>query len=84
MSSNQKNKYGIVNRSVITDPQISVGAKALYAVLCCYANKHRICWPMISTLADDLGSSQSSVDKWIRELKNHNYIERKGRQLVVH
>jgi DNA-binding MarR family transcriptional regulator len=67
----------------MTDPNLSVSAKALYAVLCCYANKNRLCWPSISTLADDLNSGQSSVKRWIKELKSHNYIMRVGRKLTI-
>ena len=54
-------RFGIVTHQVMTDPSVSVSAKALYAVLCCYANKERQCWPSISRLADDLDSGQSSV-----------------------
>ena len=52
-------------------------------VLSCYANKQRTCFPSISTLADDLGSSQSSIDRWIKELKEYKYIERIGRKLTL-
>tara|TARA_B100000780_G_C20864865_1_gene343903 strand:+ start:94 stop:354 length:261 start_codon:yes stop_codon:yes gene_type:complete len=76
-------RFGIVKHHVMTDPNLSVQAKALYAVLCCYANKNRLCWPSISTLADDLDSSQSSVKRWIKELKTHNFITRIGRKLTI-
>ena len=79
----KNNKFGIVNREVITDPDLSIGAKTLYSVLCCYANKQRTCFPSISTLADDTGSSQSSIDRWIKELKKHKYIRRIGRKLTI-
>jgi len=79
----QKNRFGIVNREVMTDPNLSIAAKALYGVLSCYANKQRTCFPSISTLADDTGSSQSSIDRWIKELKKHKYIKRTGRKLTI-
>ena len=79
----QKNRFGIVSREVITDPNLSIGAKSLYSVLSCYANKQRTCFPSISTLADDLGSSQSSIDRWIKELKLHKYIKRVGHKLTI-
>ena len=79
----KKNRFGIVKHEVITDPCLSVSAKALYSVLCCYANKDRICWPSISTLADDLDSSQSSIKRWLKELKHYNYIKRIGRKLTI-
>lgn len=79
----KNNRFGIVNREVITDPNLSIGAKALYSVLCCYANKQRTCFPSISTLADDIGSSQSSIDRWIKELKTYKYVKRIGRKLTI-
>lgn len=79
----KKNRFGIVNREVITDPNLSIGAKALYSVLSCYANKQRTCFPSISTLADDIGSSQSSIDRWIKELKTYKYVKRIGRRLTI-
>jgi len=79
----KKNRFGIVNREVITDPNLSIGAKALYSVLSCYANKQRTCFPSISTLADDTGSSQSSIDRWIKELKTYKYVKRIGRRLTI-
>jgi hypothetical protein len=79
----QKNRFGIVNREVITDPNLSIGAKTLYSVLSCYANKQRTCFPSINTLADDTSSSQSSIDRWIKELKTFKYIKRVGRKLTI-
>ncbi len=79
----ESNRYGIVKHKVCTDPNLSVQAKGLYSILCCYANKNRICWPSISKLADDCGSSQSSVKRWIKELKSYKYIERIGNKLTI-
>jgi len=79
----KSSRFGIVKHKVCTDPELSVQAKGLYAVLCCYANKNRLCWPSISTLADDTGSSQSSVKRWIKELKSYKYIKRIGNKLTI-
>ena len=76
-------RYGIVKHEVMTDPNLSIQSKGLYGVLCCYANKNRLCWPSISTLADDTGSGQSSVKRWIKELKTHKYITRIGNKLII-
>jgi len=81
--SKNSNRFGIVKHSVCTDPNLSIQAKGLYSILCCYANKDRLCWPSISTLADDTDSSQTSVKRWIKELKQHNYIKRVGRKLMI-
>jgi DNA-binding MarR family transcriptional regulator len=76
-------RFGIVAYEVISDPNLSVQAKALYSMLACYANKERTCWPSISTLSDDLNISQSSTNRLIKELKTCNYIQRVGKKLTV-
>ena len=81
--SKKSNRYGIVLYEVISDPNLSVQAKALYSMLACYANKERTCWPSISTLSDDLNISQSSTNRLIKELKTCNYIKRVGRKLTI-
>ena len=79
----KSSRFGIVKHEVCTDPNLSVQAKGLYSILCCYANKDRLCWPSLSTLADDAGSSQTSIKRWIRELKLHKYIKRVGQKLII-
>jgi DNA-binding MarR family transcriptional regulator len=81
--SKKSNRFGIVAYEVISDPNLSVQAKALYSMLACYANKERTCWPSISTLSDDLNISQSSTNRLIKELKTCNYIKRVGRKLTI-
>lgn len=81
--SKKSNRFGIVLYEVISDPNLSVQAKALYSMLACYANKERTCWPSISTLSDDLNISQSSTNRLIKELKTCNYIKRVGRRLTI-
>jgi DNA-binding MarR family transcriptional regulator len=81
--SKKSSRFGIVSYEVISDPNLSVQAKALYSMLACYANKERTCWPSISTLSDDLNISQSSTNRLIKELKTCNYIIRVGRKLTI-
>jgi len=38
---------------------------------------------LFSTLADDADSSQSSIKRWLKELKQHKYIQRVGRKLTI-
>ena len=77
----RKYKFGIISHAVITDPELSLQAKAIYSMLCVYANKRRTCYPSIATLADTGGVSCRTVDRSIQELKNKNYIKREGRLL---
>ncbi|MEK6266203.1 MAG: helix-turn-helix domain-containing protein [Clostridium sp.] len=81
MSSNYR--FGIVSRDIITTPDLSLQAKAVYSALACYANKERSCFPSISTLANDLNVSQRTIKRLIKELKNKDYIKRVGRKLII-
>ena len=76
-------KFGVVSREVITAPDLSMRAKALYSVLACYANKKRSCFPSISTISDDLNISQRTTKRLIKELKDKDYIKRAGRKLII-
>jgi|TARA_R110000796_G_scaffold72717_1_gene164045 hypothetical protein len=78
-----KYRYGIVSRDIILNPDVTLQAKALYAVLSCYANKQRSCFPSISTLSNDLNVSTKTINRLILELKNKNYIHRNGKNLVI-
>ena len=75
----KKYKFGIVTKEVIDDPELSLGAKALYSLLCTYADKNRECFPSISTLSDYLNITTRYTDKLIRELKTEGIIKRTGR-----
>ena len=77
-TSKRTDRFGIVPYRVMTDPELSVQAKCLYALLCCYANKERKCFPKKSTLADELNVSFDSIKRYLRELKAKNYIKRNG------
>jgi DNA-binding MarR family transcriptional regulator len=81
--SKKSTRFGIVSYEVISDPNLSMQAKALYSMLACYANKERTCWPSISTLSDDLNISQSSTNRLIKELKTCSYIKRVDRKLII-
>ncbi len=76
-------RFGIVSRSIITDPELSIQAKCLYSALACYANKERLCFPSIATLANDLNVSPRTIKRHVKELKTHNYIKRVGRKLII-
>lgn len=71
-----KKKFGIVIQEVIKDPDLSLKAKGLYSLLCCYANKERECWPKIDTLAEFSGVSRRTIERSLKELENKNYIKR--------
>jgi predicted transcriptional regulator len=76
-------RFGIVSCNVILDPDITLQSKALYAVLACYANKQRTCFPSISTLSNDLNVSERTIKRLIKELKNKKIVVRTGRNLKI-
>lgn len=50
-------------------------AKALYALLCTYANSEGLAWPKAETLAEDLGVSKRTVVNALKELREQEFIE---------
>jgi|TARA_R100000084_G_scaffold109435_1_gene76713 hypothetical protein len=76
-------RFGIVNYDVVTDPELSLQAKGLYALLSCYANKERTCFPSISTLSDISNKSSTQISVYIKELKDKKYIKRVGHKLQL-
>ena len=71
-------RFGIVSYNIISDPETSARCKALYALLACYADKDRTCFPTKSRLADELGVSITTLKRYLRELYAKNYIKRDG------
>lgn len=66
--------FGMVNIQVMADPTISVRAKSLYGLLCCYKNEHNICKPDIKLLSDKLNVGQSTIYRRLKELKDAGVI----------
>lgn len=78
--------FGIVATKVMRDPRLSTSAKALYAVLCTYADDEGVCYPSNETLARDLGVTTRTVQTLLAELnaagvtvREERYAE--GRQI---
>ena len=78
-----KYRFGIVSYDIISDPELSSKAKGLYALLCCYADKNRICFPTKSRLADELNVSNKTIKRYLKELYNKKYIKRDGLKIKI-
>jgi Helix-turn-helix domain len=65
------------SRTVLRDRSLSKQAKALYSMLCTYADAKGVCWPSGAALADDLGASERSVRRGLTELVAFGAVERK-------
>ena len=75
--------FGIVNKDVVTDPELSIQAKGVYAIICTFANKNRSCFPSINTIADLANTHPRTISRKLKELSSKGYIKRKGRRLFL-
>jgi DNA-binding transcriptional regulator YhcF (GntR family) len=76
-------QFGIVSKDILTDPELSMQAKAVYAILCTYCNKERTCFPSINTIADLCDVNPRTISRKLKELKQKGYIKRIGRKFYV-
>jgi hypothetical protein len=60
---------------LLTNKDLSVGAKLYYAMLLKYAREKDYCFPGQQTLADDIGSSERSVRTYQKELEDVGFLE---------
>ena len=74
----QRGWTGVPN-FILESDQISVGAKLTYAMLLKYAREMDECFPGQNRLAEDIGVSERSVRKWLKELEKVTLIEVKQR-----
>lgn len=76
-------RFGIVKANVMQDPDLSVNAKVVYALLCTFANKQRECHPSPTHLAELLNVSRRTVERGVNELKIKEYVRKDGRIYTV-
>lgn len=67
--------YTSISNYVLKDPNLSVGAKATYALVLCYAWQDNESFPGQVRLAADLGLERKAVNRYLGELKEKSYIE---------
>ena len=60
---------------ILTNKDLSVGAKLYYAMLLKYAREKDYCFPGQQTLAQDMGSSERSVRTYQKELEDAGFLE---------
>src|SRR5882724_6292970 len=60
---------------LLTKQDLSVGAKLAYAMLLKYAWNNEACFPGQSKLAEDMGSGERSVRRYLDELEKAALIE---------
>lgn len=68
-------QYGIVNKTVMQNKNISANAKALYTYLCARSGNKNICNPTIPTILKDLNICEATFHKLKRELIENKIID---------
>ena len=64
---------------ILESKEISVGAKLTYAMMLKYAREEDECFPGQARLAEDMGTSRQSVNRYIQELRKVELISVKRR-----
>lgn len=67
--------YGTVEKWVLINPDISIGAKGLYALICSYAGGKDNAYPSIGLMCSQLNVSKNTLNKYLKELKDNNCID---------
>ena len=78
-TSGEHDRFGLVKSDVIQDPNLSITAKTVYALLSTFANRERICYPSINHLAELLNVGRRTVERAIKELKEKDYVRKEGK-----
>ena len=70
-------RYGFTQlpNFILRNPEISVGAKTVYALLLSYAWHNNLCFPGQDRLAEDIGLTRPRVTQLLSELQECNLIE---------
>ncbi len=66
---------------ILTNKDLTVGAKLAYAMLLKYAWAHDYCFPGQQKLADDMGAGERSVRTYLKELETAGFLEVKQQGL---
>src|SRR5437762_9599528 len=66
---------------ILTEPNLSVGAKMTYAMLLKYAWQNDYCFPGQERLANDMGVTDRSVRTYLQELEAQQFVRIKQRGL---
>ena len=67
--------YGILPRAFMKDRNLSIQAKAIFAYFVTYAGNTNIAFPGRSLISEDLGISDDTLGKYLKELRDKGYIQ---------
>lgn len=74
VSSINSKGYGIIPKLLMTDKNIHIYAKAIYAYFCSYAGNGNNCFPSREKIYYDLGISRDTFSKYLNQLVDNGYI----------
>lgn len=74
-----KNGFGLVSCTVMRDPEVSLGEKAVYAHLSTYADSSNSLFVSIDRIATECGIATSTVKRQIASLEQKGIISRVNR-----
>lgn len=75
MGDTPNSGFGRVYKAVMTRDDLSIEAKAIYALLCTYAGEDGFCFPSVSTICGNLDISIRRFEKNLRQLKNAGVVK---------
>lgn len=79
----KQSKFGFVDADVIQDSDLSLRSKAVYALLCTYADKNRTCYPSVTTLCSRANVSRRTMERILKELQIKNYVSRNNKVFIL-
>ncbi len=66
--------YGISPKYLMKNPEIPLQSKAIYAYLASYTGNKKYCHPTIETICKDLNVNRSTLNKYLKILKEKGFI----------
>ena len=72
---NIEKQYGIVNKDILKNKNISYEAKGLYTYFCARSGNKNECYPTISVICTDLGINERTFHKYKNELIDKKVIK---------
>ncbi|MCC0684059.1 helix-turn-helix domain-containing protein [Clostridioides sp. ZZV14-6345] len=66
--------YGISPKYLMKNPEIPIQSKAIYAYLASYTGNKKYCHPTIETICKDLNINRSTLNKYLKILKEKGFI----------
>jgi DNA-binding MarR family transcriptional regulator len=79
----KQRKFGLVDADIIQDSELSLRAKAIYALLSTYAGTDRSCYPSVATICNRAGVSRRTMERILKELELKNYVRRNHKTFVL-